>query len=79
MEPCDYAALHESSLAHEASSSPASYIQATELSIGKPLKQSLVKVVLSRLKIPLNLPLQRETFYFPPFFKRGEGGIFGQT
>jgi hypothetical protein len=29
---------------------------------------------LSTSKIPLNLPLQRETFY-SPFLKKGEGGI----
>src|SRR3984893_18787775 len=34
----------------------------------------LVKVMLSRSKIPLNLPLQRETFLFP-LWKRGQGGF----
>jgi hypothetical protein len=29
------------------------------------LPRSSVKVVLKRLKIPLNLPLLRETFHFP--------------
>ena len=33
-----------------------------------------VQVVLKRLKIPLNLPLQRETF-FTPFEKGGKGGF----
>jgi len=46
--------------------------------IDLPAYQGLLKVVLSRDKIPLNLPLQRETFK-SPLWKRGEGGIFRQT
>ena len=42
------------------------------------MSAGVVKVVLSKLKIPLNLPLQRETFK-SPLWKRGEGGIFGKT
>lgn len=34
-----------------------------------------VKVVLRRLKIPLNLPLQRETFN-TPLLKKGDQGGF---
>jgi len=40
--------------------------------------QGNVKVALSRLKIPLNLPLQKGDFLFPPlknFEKGGRGGF----
>jgi hypothetical protein len=37
----------------------------------------IVKVALSELKIPLNLPLQRETLY-SPLFSAGERGMIGQ-
>jgi len=40
--------------------------------------QGNVKVALSRLKIPLNLPLQKGDFLFPPL-KRGGRGDFWKT
>jgi hypothetical protein len=39
--------------------------------------QGLVEVLLSGFEIPLNLPLQRETFKVTPW-KKGDMGIFEQ-
>ena len=42
------------------------------------MSHGLAKVVISRIEIPLNLPLQRETFKFP-LWKMGQGGFLGHT
>jgi hypothetical protein len=55
---------------------PGDYNFSYAVAIVGGLQQGLVKVPLSKIKIPLNLPLQRETFiqrrsFFSPFEKGG--------